>query len=867
MKTKQNRDTPQYKEVNCPDLLESMSDGVAIYEAVDNGQDFVFCEHNPAAEKITGFTKEQVLGRRVTEVFPGVETLGLLQVFKRVYQSGQRENHPISKYKDERVTLWVENSVFKLAEGRIVSVYRDISEQKRQQEQINHLSLLRKTGLTIHRHIATIKDLQELLRAICDVFVKEKGYRSAWIALLDENQKCQLTANSGLLKDFTLLTKEMKKGLLPPCIHKVMAEEQLLLLKSQVSLCEGCPLANGHPDAALMSAPLKHGTEFYGVITVSLNAEMVSNIEEQELFTEMARDIALALFNRLQESKREEHERELAIRDQISRTFIIHRDNNLYGGILEIVLAAMESKLGVFGYLDDPDMLICPSMTTSVWKNCRMPDKTIHFPRKKWAGFWKETLETGLTKYANTSFTVPKGHLAITNSMAAAIIYDNQVIGLLQVANREGDYTKKDAHLLENLAGTIAPILQARLEQQQAEEELQETLAEYADLYNNAPDMFVSVEAGSATILQCNQTLLATLGYTKDELIGHPVFKLYHPDCLDEAKNDIFPTFCRTGIINNRELLLQRKDGSSLPVTLDASAIRDTENQVVQSRSIFHDISERKKLEKQLLVSEKMTTIASLAAGVAHEINTPLSGILQASQLIKMGLDPEEKGNRALAAESGVDLVRLQDYLQQKELNFFLDGIKKSATTASHIVADLLQFSRPQESRQMESDLTELIDRSIELSRADYSLKKEFNIINVEFIRHYPHEPLQVNCLAMEIEQVIINLIKNACQAMAETNGSATPQIILRVEQRDKMAVIEVEDNGPGIAENIRAQIFDPFFTTKDVGEGTGLGLSVSYSIITDKHGGSIRVESAPNKGARFIIELPMEQIGEKSNG
>ncbi len=166
----------------------------------------------------------------------------------------------------------------------------------------------------------------------------------------------------------------------------------------------------------------------------------------------------------------------------------------------------------------------------------------------------------------------------------------------------------------------------------------------------------------------------------------------------------------------------------------------------------------------------------------------------------------------------------------------------------------------------MESDLTELIGRSIELAQADYGLKKESNIINVEFVRHYSPEPLWVNCLAMEIQQVIINLIKNACQAMAVANSFGTPRIILRVEQHGKMAVIEVEDNGPGIPEDIRAQIFDPFFTTKDVGEGTGLGLSVSYSIITDKHGGTIRVESAPDGGARFIIELPMELIGEKSS-
>ena len=451
--------------------------------------------------------------------------------------------------------------------------------------------------------------------------------------------------------------------------------------------------------------------------------------------------------------------------------------------------------------------------------------------------------------------------------MATAIIYDEKVIGLLQVANKKQEYTEKDKHLLESIACTIAPILQARLDQRHAETKLQNALNEYSDLYDNAPDMFLSVEAGTAQILQCNQTLLDTLGYEKDEIIGHPVFMLYHPDCSDECKNDVFPTFCRTGTISHRELLLQRKNGSSLPVSLDVSAVRDADNKIIQSRSIFHDISHRKQLEKQVIITEKMTTIAGLAAGVAHEINTPLSGILQSIQLIEMGLDPAGEQNRTVATNIGIDLVKLQEYLQKKELNYFLNGIKESATTAARIVVDLLQFSRPQENILARADLTELIERSIELARADYSLKKKFNIINVDFLRQYSHEPLHVNCLAMEIEQVIINLIKNACQAMVGENGPASPQIRLRTKQRGKMAVIEVEDNGPGIDEKFRDQIFDPFFTTKDVGEGTGLGLSVSYSIITDKHGGSIRAEPIPEKGTRFVIKLPMEQLGEESSG
>lgn len=392
----------------------------------------------------------------------------------------------------------------------------------------------------------------------------------------------------------------------------------------------------------------------------------------------------------------------------------------------------------------------------------------------------------------------------------------------------------------------------------QAEEALQNALTEYADLYNNALDMFVSADADTTQVIRCNQTLLTTLGYSREEIIGRPVFDLYHPDCLDEVKNNIFPTFYRTGTITNRELKLQCKDGSPLSVTLDLSAFRDKEGRIIQSRSVLHDISDRKWLQEQLIINEKMATIAGLAAGVAHEINTPLSGILQSIQLIEMGLDPEQEENRQLAAKCGIELANVRSYLQKKELDFFLNGIKESATTAAHIISDLLQFSRPRISERAAVSLTDLIDHSIELAKADYSLKKEYNILNVEFIREYSPDLPEVNCMAMEIEQVLINLIKNSCQAMAENGGPTAPHIIVRTKQRDEMAVIEVEDNGPGIEEKISLQIFDPFFTTKDIGKGTGLGLTVSYSIICDKHGGTLQLTSLPDKGTKTIIELPI---------
>lgn len=278
----------------------------------------------------------------------------------------------------------------------------------------------------------------------------------------------------------------------------------------------------------------------------------------------------------------------------------------------------------------------------------------------------------------------------------------------------------------------------------------------------------------------------------------------------------------------------------------------------VSKLQIFRDITEQNKMKEQLLLSEKLTTIAGLAAGVAHEINTPLSGILQAHQLIVMALSPEETSSKEKAAECAVDLLALQDYFKKNELNFFMNGIRESAIKAGDIIRKLLDFSRPHEGHFSTVNLEDIMESSLVLSLADYSMKKEYGIAKVQIIKEYAPDPCSLICVATEIEQVVLNLIKNSVLSMAEGDQTEKPRITLRTFTTADMAVIEVEDNGPGIAKDIQNNIFDPFFTTRDVGTGTGLGLSVSHAIIVDKHSGNIRVESEPGQGAKFIIEIPL---------
>lgn len=276
------------------------------------------------------------------------------------------------------------------------------------------------------------------------------------------------------------------------------------------------------------------------------------------------------------------------------------------------------------------------------------------------------------------------------------------------------------------------------------------------------------------------------------------------------------------------------------------------------------DITATVRIQEMMVQTEKMLSVGGLAAGMAHEINNPLGTILQGCQNIMRRLSSDLPKNREVADELGFDLEKGHQYFEARGILNFLDLIQQAGSRAAKIVSDMLAFSRRSELHFLPADLADLVDTTIDLAASDYDLKKKYDFKQVQIERDYDPTVGSVECDKTEIEQVVLNLIKNAAQAMAEhPSGDRTPKIVLRIRAEPDYARIEVIDNGPGMNEQTRNRVFEPFFTTKEVGVGTGLGLSVSYFIITDQHGGKLNVESAPGEGARFIIRLPLNRTKE----
>jgi len=269
------------------------------------------------------------------------------------------------------------------------------------------------------------------------------------------------------------------------------------------------------------------------------------------------------------------------------------------------------------------------------------------------------------------------------------------------------------------------------------------------------------------------------------------------------------------------------------------------------------DITERVRIEEMMVQSEKMLSVGGLAAGMAHEINNPLAGILQNIQVMRNRLSSDLPKNHDVAKQCGIDMEAIQAYMQARNMPEMLASIMDSGRRAAKIVENMLSFSRKSEAKTTQSDLADLMDATLDLAGNDYDLKKRYDFRKIKIIREYGSEVPDVACEATEIQQVLLNILKNGAQAMAEDADTTDPQFTLRVKSVNGMVQVEIEDNGPGMDETVRKRLFEPFFTTKSVGVGTGLGLSVSYFIITENHRGSLSVTSTPGAGSCFVIRLP----------
>ncbi|MGD2137904.1 MAG: PAS domain S-box protein [Gammaproteobacteria bacterium] len=397
-------------------------------------------------------------------------------------------------------------------------------------------------------------------------------------------------------------------------------------------------------------------------------------------------------------------------------------------------------------------------------------------------------------------------------------------------------------------------------ERKRVTRELQRMRTYLHNIVNSMPSILVGVDP-ETRVTEWNAGAEQATGLTAAEAVGRGFAEVL-PEFSSQLAN--LQTAIREHQPVRADRLISEADGRQqyADVVVYPLVANGTLGAVIR----IDDVTDRVRLEEMMVQTEKMMSVGGLAAGMAHEINNPLSGVLQSCQNIQRRLSPDLPANRQAAQAAGLGMEELHRYLLDRGILEFVEGIQEAATRASGIVADMLAFSRRSGAPMSPARVDSMLNRVVRLAASDYDLKKKHDFRKVEVIEDFDPQLGEVYCDRMEIEQVFLNLIKNAAQAMFEANTPQS-QIILRTRLDTNHARIEVQDNGPGMGEETQRRIFEPFFTTKGVDEGTGLGLSVSYFIITEQHKGSIEVYSTPGKGTCFVVRLPLKGVDRHAPG
>ena len=391
------------------------------------------------------------------------------------------------------------------------------------------------------------------------------------------------------------------------------------------------------------------------------------------------------------------------------------------------------------------------------------------------------------------------------------------------------------------------------VDRQEAESQLSSLRNLLHNIINSMPTIIIAVDT-QGRVAEWNKEAEKETGISDEQAQGQVLSDLF-PQIPKEYLNIENTIKCQQPWSMERLPIIKEGKERYWDILMYPLEINNLEGAVVR----IEDVTDRVRMEDAMIQTEKMMSVGGLAAGMAHEINNPLGGILQGIQNINRRLRPSVAANQTAAETYGIDFKNLQAYLEEREIPRIMNGIQAAGEKAAGIIKNMLQFSRQSDSKYRYISLEELIDQSIELANTDYDLKKQFDFRHIKIIRDYTPGMPGVPCTENEMEQVVFNILKNAGQALAESADQREPMIRVHTRVEGDSAILEIEDNGPGMDETVLKHLFEPFFTTKAVGEGTGLGLSIAFMIVTNNHKGTIEAVSEKNSGTKFIVRLPME--------
>lgn len=392
--------------------------------------------------------------------------------------------------------------------------------------------------------------------------------------------------------------------------------------------------------------------------------------------------------------------------------------------------------------------------------------------------------------------------------------------------------SSEDLEILQTVSGYVAVAVENALLYQEQEKRTEELalLKEFNESIVESVNVGLLAVDEMGKITRCNSTFEEMIGFKREESIGRSIEDVFDRSFAANLENILGKSrWHLTEVRNAYKLYTTDAGGKPLILNVSVAPLRSVSHGQTGAIVVLENVTSRVKLEETLQQSEKLSSIGLLAAGVAHEVNTPLTGVSSYTQML-LGMIPETDPKHAL-----------------------LRKVQKQTERASNIAGNLLNFSRAGSSTDFaEVDINKLLDDTLQL------LEPQMRKSNIEIIKNYAETPPKINGNAGKLQQVFTNLIINARDSII---GGGT--ITLSTETNDEEVLIKVSDTGSGIEPENLSKIYDPFFTTKGVGSGTGLGLAVSYGIVQE-HAGNIEVQSEPNVGTTFNLRFSAAQKPQK---
>lgn len=781
---------------------------------------------NEAWEAMTGVSRDEAIGHTAFELNLWVDAGQRDRLAGRAAKPGEAQGDVWLRRKSGEIrdVLMSAEVLYMGGDAFLLMMALDITERKQAELRALRLNRLYSTLSQINQAIVRARDPEELFGSICQLAVTIGNYPLVWVGLVDEASdelKPASSAGTGadFLKKLTFALHEEQSGAWPSCTaaredHSVTYRD--LARSPSMGSWRKTALKHGFRSAA--AVPIRQGGKVVGALTVYDDEIDTFDFEFERLLDEIGGDISFALDKFEIEAKQKKalealQASEVKFRDVFDQS-LVGKSITLPSGYVMV----NDSFAYMLGYSVE-------EMSRLKWQEITHPEDI---------GLTQEHLDLLTSgQRGQTRFTKRYIH-----KNGATVWAD------ISTALRRNQQGEPIYYLTSVLDISELKLAQERLLEinRSLERRVAEHTARVQDLYDNAPAGYHSLDA-EGTIVEINQTELNWLGYGRDEIIGKHANTILAPRSRQVFLKR-FPPFREEGVLNDLELEITRKDGTTFPVMVNATAIYDQEGRYMASRSTMVDMTEHKHAEEVLNVAyseleHAMRFKDEFLANMSHELRTPLTGILGMTEILQQELTGPLNERQAR-------YVGLIDSSSRHLLSLINDVLDISKVEVGKLAPEFEQVS---------------VD---EICRASLGLVKEASQKKHLAIRYYC-EPvdLQMTADARRLKQILLNLLSNAVKF---TPDGGRVSLTVNGDPEQEVVRFLVEDTGVGIGSKDLGRIFEPFVqvdgSLSRQFEGTGLGLTLVKKM-TELHGGRIEVESELGKGSRFTLTMPWRQTVE----